>query len=267
VVNARWPAPVFNGNLATSERIADVVWQALGQAIPDRIVGMTYGDCNSYSVSAVDPATGVPYIADDPPPGGWGGTPHDDGMDATYSRHGNCMDLTIEMTELIYPLRFERRELIPDSGGPGAFRGGLGMRQTFAPIAHPTVCGIETSRSKMGAPGVRGGAAGRPGRSLRNYGQADEEVLGGWTPSGEWRICSFSNRSLAAGDTFTNEAPGGGGWGDPFVRDPARVLEDVRDGYVTVAGAYRDYGVVIAPGHDEVVLDATATRRARDESG
>lgn len=263
VVNARWPAPVFNGNLSTSERIADTVWQALGQAIPDRMVGMTYGDCNSYSVSAVDPATGVPYIADDLPPGGWGGTPFGDGMDATYSRHGNCMDLTVEMTELIYPVRFERRELITDSGGPGAHRGGLGMRQTFAPTDHEAVCGIETSRSKMGAPGVQGGASGRPGRSLRNFGRSNEEVLGGWTPDGEWRICSFSNRPLPRGDTFTNEAPGGGGWGDPAARDPGRVLEDVLDGYVSPEGALRDYGVAIATRDGVPEVDEAATGRAR----
>jgi len=266
VVNARWPAPVFNGNLATSERIADAVWQALGQAIPDRIVGMPYGDCNSYSVSALDPQTGIPYIADDLPPGGWGGTPVGDGMDATYSRHGNCMDLTPEMTELIYPVRFQRRELIPDSGGPGAFRGGLGMRQTFAPIDHPAVCGIETSRSKMGAPGVRGGAPGRMGRSLRNFGRPDEEVLGGWNPDGEWRICSYSNRPLLAGQTFTNESPGGGGWGDALDRDPALVLEDVKDGYVTVDGAQRDYGVVVRHTGRELTLDVDETRKLRGEA-
>jgi N-methylhydantoinase B/oxoprolinase/acetone carboxylase alpha subunit len=263
VVNARWPAPVFNGNLSTSERIADVVWQALEEAIPARMVGMTYGDCNSFSVSAHDPETGIPYIADDLPPGGWGGTPFADGMDATYSRHGNCMDLTIEMTELIYPIRFERRELIVDSGGPGAHRGGLGMRQTFAPIEHEAVCGIETSRSKMGPPGVHEGQPGRPGRSLRNYGREDEEVLGGWTPEGEWRICSFSNRPLPRGNTFTNESPGGGGWGDPFVRDPASVLTDVLDGFVSCEGARRDYGVVIVSDGSSPVVDDAATGAER----
>jgi N-methylhydantoinase B len=267
VVNARWPAPVFNGNLSTSERIADVVWQALGQAIPDRMVGMTYGDCNSFSVSALDPDTGIPYIADDLPPGGWGGTPVGDGMSATYSRHGNCMDLTIEMTELIYPIRFERRELIADSGGAGTFRGGLGMRQTFAPVDHKAVCGIETSRSKMGPPGVRGGESGRPGRSLRNYGRGDEEVLGGWTADGEWRICSFSNRPLPHGDTFSNESPGGGGWGDPFQREPAMVLADVLDGYVSREGARRDYGVVIVDQDGIPAVDEAATHAVRGGEG
>jgi N-methylhydantoinase B len=138
------------------------------------------------------------------------------------------------------------------------------MRQTFAPIAHAAVCGIETSRSKMGAPGVSGGAPGRPGRSLRNFGRDDEEVLGGWTPDGEWRICSFSNRPLAPGQTFTNESPGGGGWCDPHRRDPALVLADVLDGYVSQEGARRDYGVVIVRRDGSTVVDADATRMARD---
>lgn len=165
-------------------------------------------------------------------------------MNATYSRHGNCMDLTPEMMELIYPVRYERREFIPDSGGPGKFRGGLGIRETFAPTNHPTIAGIEASRTKAGPPGVQGGRPGRPGRSVRNFGQLGEEVLGGWDGS-TWHICSFSNRPLFAGDTFTNESPGGGGWGDPRQRDPELVLEDVREGYVTIEGARRDYGLTI----------------------
>jgi N-methylhydantoinase B/oxoprolinase/acetone carboxylase alpha subunit len=184
-------------------------------------------------------------------------------MDATYSRHGNCMDLTIEMTELIYPIRFERRKFIGDSCGPGTHRGGLGMRQTFAPIDHEAVCGIETSRSKMGPPGVRQGKPGRPGWSLRNYGRDDEEVVGGWTDQGEWRICSFSNRPLPRGQTFTNESPGGGGWEDLCERDTASVLADVLDGFVSSEGARRDYGVVIGSEGGAPVVDDDATRAER----
>jgi N-methylhydantoinase B len=264
VVSAQWPAPVFNGNLSTSERVADVIWQALEKAIPDRMVGMPYADCNAFSVAGLDQETGVGYLAADLPPGGWGGTPVGDGMSATYSRHGNCMDLTPEMTELIYPIRFERRELICDSGGPGTFRGGLAMRQTFMPVGHPAVGGIQASRSKMGPPGVRGGAPGRPGRSIRNYGTDNEEILGGWSGD-EWRICAYSNRPLAEGDTFTNESPGGGGWGNPAERNPHLVLEDVRDGYVSVERAREDYKVVIAPTTTDFELDEAATSALRDD--
>jgi N-methylhydantoinase B len=262
-IHAEWPAPVYNGNLSTSERICDVIWQALAQAMPERMVGLPYGDCNGTSVSGRDPRTGVPYVLGDLPPGGWGATSAHDGMDATYDRHGNCMDITPERAEIIYPVLIERRELIRDSGGPGKFRGGLSVRETFRPVGHEAIIGCETSRTKDGPPGVFGGKPGRPGRTLRNYGEPHEEVLGGRAEDGTWRMCTFSNRPLRAGESYTNEAAGGGGWGDPLERDPQLVLADYLDDLISLESAEREYGVVIDAETCQVNISATQCLRDR----
>ena len=117
VFNPRWPAPVYYGNLITSEKVADLIWMCLEEAIPEKIVGMPYADCNPISWGIVDARQGVSDTFGELPPGGWGGTPFGDGMNATYSRHGNCMDFTPEQMELLYPVICTEREFRTDSAG------------------------------------------------------------------------------------------------------------------------------------------------------
>ena len=244
-INAKWPAPVFMGNMPTSEKIADVIWEALAQAIDGKMTGMPYGDSNGVSIGGV--AQDRSFVFMDLPPGGWGATSEHDGMNATYSRQGNCMDLDIELAEVLYPIRITRRELIQDSGGPGKFRGGLSLRVGFTPTDIDVVIGHTTSRTKEGAPGVFGGKNGRPGRSIRNYEKADSEVIAGWLEDGSWKICMFDNVRIRKGEDITLELQGGGGWGNPREREPQAILEDVLNGYVSTQTAERDYAVIINP--------------------
>lgn len=239
-INAKWPAPVFMGNMITSERIADTIWQALARAVGRAMVGMPYADSNGVTLGGMH--NGRSFVFMDLPPGGWGGTPNGDGMSATYSRHGNCMDLDIELAELLYPVRITRRELIRDSGGPGQYRGGLSLRVGFTPSEAELVIGHTTSRTKQGPPGMFGGRSGRPGRSLRNYGQRDQEVLAGWSEDGSWRVCMFDNVKIPLGQDVTLELQGGGGWGPPLQRDRALVEQDLRDEYISPQRAKEDYG-------------------------
>jgi N-methylhydantoinase B/oxoprolinase/acetone carboxylase alpha subunit len=244
-INAKWPAPVFMGNMLGSEKIADVIWQALAGAIKDKMTAMPYADSNGVSIGGV--SGGKSFVFMDLPPGGWGGTPGHDGMSATYCRQGNCMDLDIELAEVLYPIRITRRELIQDSGGPGRFRGGLSLRIGFSPTDIDVVAGHTTGRTKEGPPGVFGGKHGRPGRSIKNYERPDSEVIAGWLEDGSWKICMFDNVSVKKDEDITLELQGGGGWGNPNERDPAAILEDVLDGYVSIEAAKRDYGVIIDP--------------------
>jgi N-methylhydantoinase B len=117
----------------------------------------------------------------------------------------------------------------------------------FSPTEIDVAVSHTTSRTKEGPPGVFGGKRGRPGRSLKNYETEHPEVVGGWSEDGSWRICMLSNMPVRKGEDITLELQGGGGWGDARSRDPERVADDVRDDYVSIEAAERDYGVIIDP--------------------
>src|SRR5690606_13989870 len=139
--------------------------------------------------------------------------------------------------ELEDPLLVTRYEMVPDTGGPGRFRGGLGARRDTLMLGP----GFEHSGLAIGhqfpGVGLEGGWRGRitaPSMLMLNLGQHDEQVL---HPAAHYR--------LAQGDVLSVFPPGGGGLGDPLTRDPAAVADDVAAGKVTRVGAERDYGVVI----------------------
>jgi N-methylhydantoinase B len=256
-VNAKWPASTRLCTTIGGEAIADVIWKALAQAIPERVNASNYG-VHVHYIGGKDSQREQYYVFGDLVPGGWGATPHNDGMDATFNRDGNPMDLPPEIAELFFPVRCLRRELIADSGGPGKFRGGLAARQTWK-IVSPDGALVSQmmTRTKAGVPGLHGGRAGKPGKALLNFGEKNEKVVGGRTHEGIWMMSFFSNLPLRDGDSYTVECSGGGGWGNPLERDPQAVLDDVLDGYVSVEHARADYGVILTARGDEIDYAAT----------
>lgn len=242
VFNPQWPAPVYYGNLITSEKVADLIWQCLEQAIPEQIVGMPYADCNPISWGVVNAREGVSDTFGELPPGGWGGTPFGDGMSATYSRHGNCMDFTPEQMELLYPVICTEREFKEDSAGAGKYRGGLALQVSWKLLQNSTM-NVGMGRSRFGPPGVCGGKDGKPSSVILNMGTDREEVIGGYTENHEYLMTMFDNYPMKAGDTVTMITQGGGGYGDPKERDPELVKKDVRNGLVSKEAALEEYGV------------------------
>ena len=246
-INAEWPACTYSGNLATAEAIADAIWMAFSKAIPERVPGMPYGDSNGLTIAGVSYGDGEKsFVAIDLPPGGWGGTPKNDGMSATYSRHGNCMNLQIEIAEALYPFRFLMRELIDDSGGAGKYRGGLALREGFEFLQDVEV-GHGTSRTKYGPFGMNGGSNGMPGFSIKNFGKENEEVIGGWDKNKKWKICSFATK-FKKGDNLVFNLQGGGGWGSPKERNLEKLKEDLEEGYITKKAVKENYGIELELG-------------------
>ncbi|HUB47677.1 MAG TPA: hydantoinase B/oxoprolinase family protein, partial [Acetobacteraceae bacterium] len=149
-----------------------------------------------------------------------------DGND-TLSFPSNCKVTPVEIYERSVPVVIERKELIPDSGGAGRFRGGLGQRGVIRNISGaPMSIYLNTEHVRHPCFGVLGGKPGAPGRV----------DLGNLPTPAKGRVVVADRQALVI------ETPGGGGWGDPTTRDRALLERDLHDGLVTPAGAERDYG-------------------------
>jgi N-methylhydantoinase B len=258
-LNSEWPAPTVGCTTVAASKVGAAIWEALAQAIPDRAIAPTSAEINWF-VAAVENEAGEQTIYSELPPGGWGGTPHSDGMSATMDPLGNCTNLPIEVGELLFPVEYESIELRPDSGGAGRHRGGLGQRFQVRWLGRAALS-MGCSRTIEGTPGVNGGGASPPQRLIRRSG-AEREVIGGMDENGEWHTCVISAVPFEVDQSFLLESTGGGGWGPALERDPELVLSDVLDGYVTREQAGRVYGVVLIG--TEVDVAATANLR-RDQ--
>lgn len=258
-LNPQWPAPTIGCTTLTSSKITSAIWQALAQAIPDRVTGSTCSECNWF-VSSTKDEHGNANVFSDLPAGGWGGTPYNDGMSVTMDPLGNCMNMMAETAELLFPIEYEAFELRPDSAGAGKFRGGLGAKFKVRFLCEGEM-NMETSRTREGSPGVNGGLRSDVQRSKHLYPDGREIVIGGLTENGDWCSPLLSSHPFNYDEVFQFESTGGGGWGDPRERPAQKVLDDVLDGYVSIEKARDAYGVVIDP--ENMTLDEAETARLR----
>jgi N-methylhydantoinase B len=189
-VNACPPAAVVAGNTETSSRIVDVVFAALGQALPVPAQGQ--GTMNNL-VLGNDRFTYYETIG-----GGQGACPDADGPSGVHVAMSNTLNTPVEALELAYPVRVERYGLLLGSGGEGRFRGGDGVVRELRVLERCRLS-LLAQRRRLAPRGAAGGKDGRPGRNLVN-GEA---------------IPGFVTTDLEAGDVVRVETPGGGGWGAP----------------------------------------------------
>ncbi|MSP89092.1 MAG: hydantoinase B/oxoprolinase family protein [Alphaproteobacteria bacterium] len=235
VVSPQAPAPL-SGRFHTMERIATTIVLAFNRARGAQAVGANHAHLASFSASGTFPGTRDPWVLFDITGGGWGGTSSGDGLDATFGLMANCLDTPVEALELDYPLRVERYELVPDSGGPGQFRGGLGLRRDVRYLAGEGYFTNRSEAQKFPAVGTLGGRPGQPSRQALRRADGTVETL----PS------KITNLTIRAGDVVEMVTAGGGGYGNPGERDPALVLADVADGKVSASAAREAYGVTVA---------------------
>ena len=224
IVSAEPPAPVAN-RMATGHRIVTTVLGALAAAAPDRIPAAYYGVSYVSALSALDSA-GERRVYFEIEVGGWGAHPDADGADGFSAGFHNGANSPIEMCEALFPVVFTEYGYIPDSGGAGARRGGLGLAREWRLNADWGVLSGNFDRFRYPPYGLAGGQPGAPGRFRLIRGGSVEEL-----PS------KISGVRLARGDRVRLETSGGGGWGDPAARDPAALAEDLAGGYVTETGA------------------------------
>ncbi|TPG61388.1 hydantoin utilization protein B [Roseomonas nepalensis] len=250
VVNPSSPAAVGMRSL-TCARLRSLVFGVFGLAMPERMPAAPAGSSSIVNVMTHDDRTGEAMIAAiNPVVGGGGGMPHGDGTDGSGADAAYLKNTPIEITEAEVPIRFRHYGLAPGSGGAGRWRGGLATRMDFEALTPNTrVTARNRDRCRFRAWGILGGGPGAPSRMVLNPGRPGERVLN--------NVDTFA---LDPGDVVSITSPGGGGRGDPFAREPERVLRDVVRGYLTPEAAEADYGVVVrGEGVDEA---ATRARRA-----
>jgi N-methylhydantoinase B len=157
-----------------------------------------------------------------------------------------------EIVEMRFPYRITGRELVPDTGGPGQWRGVCGSRITKQ-TRTPMFLNFSAIGRRWPMKGIAGGRDGAPNRWLYDAESPEERE-----ETGLGYLVNFQ-----PGARWAFQLGGGGGWGDPLEREPGSVLDDVLDGYVSVEGARRDYGVVLTA--DGTGVDSKATRKEREE--
>jgi N-methylhydantoinase B len=222
IVHARLPAAVA-WRTQTCQRIADVVFGALAPALPDRVIGATNGANSAWVFSGVDPRTGQYYVYLETIGGGSGARATRDGLDGVQVHITNTSNLPVECLEMEYPLLVQEYALVEGSGGPGRFRGGLGLRRTIRVLAGEATFLGTLDRARIAPWGVFGAGPGGRGSLTLNPD----------TPGARALDPKVAGLPLREGDAVTIVTPGAGGYGPPADRDPALVARDLREGTAT----------------------------------
>lgn len=232
ILNCVEPAPVGQ-RIDTCQRVADVIFGALADAVPERIVAASNSSVTTATFSGINPRTGRYYVYLETIAGGSGAHSTGDGMSGVQVHMTNTSNLPIEALESEYPLLVSRYAFRKDSGGAGRYMGGLGLVRTIEALYDGVVFSGLADRQKLAPWGLRGGRAGLPGRYVLVRSDGTEQVLGS----------KVSNVQLNRGDAIRVETPGAGGYGDPRGRPEQVIREDVLDGKISQEFAEREYGV------------------------
>jgi len=252
IVSAVRPAPMRYWMIFPMT-IVDTIFKALQPAIPDRVIAGHHADLVAPSFHGFNPKTSELFIGTfGPLGGGWGAKKTEDGVSATVCLNdGDTHNGPNEQAEAKFPILVERFELIPDSGGAGRHRGGLGIARTTRALTNVTV-NTQSERSACPPWGLDGG-----GEATGN--KVAFRVNNGWKD--DFPNAKVLVAQLKPGDAFRISSGGGGGYGAPFERPVEDVREDVRQGYVSVKAAAERYGVVVDA--ETFAVDQAATDRLR----
>ncbi|MBI2987801.1 MAG: hydantoinase B/oxoprolinase family protein, partial [Deltaproteobacteria bacterium] len=251
VLDPRFPAAV-NTYMPTAHVVVEAIFKALGRFVPGKRIA---GGSGSAAMVLGGQSTGGKraYVHYEIFTGGTGARWGKDGVSATAFHLSNCKTAPVEIIESEFPTRVERFELLPDSGGAGCWRGGLGFVREYRVLQDEVRFSLRTDKHLIAPWGHERGKQGGRGACIINPGAEGEKRL----PS------RFGDYVLQQGDLLRLERPGGGGIGNPRERPPEWVLEDVRQIYVSMESARLDYGVALELKNGEPVLDQAGTLRLR----
>jgi N-methylhydantoinase B len=216
----------------TMTKITEAMLKAMSMVVPTHVVAGSHGQACTNSFFGIHPETGTRFSYIEIQGGGGGARPNKDGPDGQDLHLGRFMNTPVEAAELENPIMIERYEFIPNSGGPGKYRGGLSLRRDIRFLADVTWARY-SDRQKFDPLGLFGGMPGTKGSLILNPGTAEEK-----------RCKSKGVDQLKAGDILSIRLPGSGGYGPPIERDPEIVRWDVLNAKISLESARENYKVV-----------------------
>jgi N-methylhydantoinase B len=251
IFNPKPPAPIFLSGWS-GEIMAESLFEVMAKIAPERSVARSGGDLGGMMFSGIDPVDGSFFVGGEDECCGQGAAQDQDGENALILfALGESRNVPVEIFEERWPVLTEKYQLRPDSGGAGKWRGGLGVVKQWKALTELKLIGT-IEQTKSPAWGVEGGRGGKTNQMTISVGLPHERPMG-----------KVSGWILPAGERLLFKMGGGGGWGEPLDRDPSRVLNDVLGGYVSIASAERDYGVIICKNDEAYGVDEKATRALR----
>jgi N-methylhydantoinase B len=229
-LDAHYPRPVSGCAAEVSQRIAEAVFAALVQALPDKVTAAPAGTSGNFGLGGHDPEKGRDFVMYQISGGGYGGNASHDGLSNGCSTIGISKAPPVEIMEQNFPILYRRYALHEGSGGAGQHRGGFGLDYEIELLRGHARASFVMDHGRSGPLGAAGGQNGAVNRV--------EVTQGGQTMTPE-HLSKAQDIALTPGDRVRVRTPGGGGYGDPALRDPALIAEDVALGRYTAAEAAR----------------------------
>ena len=222
---ARYPRPVSGCAAEVSQRIAEAVFAALGDAIPEQLFGAPAGTSGNLGLGGVDPLKIRAYVRYVISGGGYGGSPQGDGISNGCSTIGISKTTPIEIMEQLYPVLFEEYSLHEGSGGAGEFRGGFGVNYRIRLRRGEARVSMVMDHGRVGPPGAQGGASG---------GVNKVKIIRNGVAYVPEHLSKDQDIAISAGDVICVSTPGGGGFGEPRRRSPDALRRDLAQNYYRV---------------------------------
>ena len=250
---AKYPRPVSGCAAEVSQRIAEAVFGALVKAIPDQLFAAPAGTSGNLCIGGFDPKRDRNYVMYVISGGGYGGNSSSDGLSNGCSTIGISKTTPVEVMEQYYPVLFEEYSLHEGSGGAGKQRGGFGVNYKIKLRRGNAKVSMVMDHGRFGPQGVLGGKDGGVNRvRIERHGET-------YIPP---HLSKDQNVIVKEGDTIRVSTPGGGGYENPFLRNPELVKHDVQRGYYTTQQVKENFGVVL---NFKGEIDEKATQKLRNE--
>ncbi len=251
LLNSNFPKPVCNSNIITAQRIVDVIFGAFKDIIPERTCAACAGTMNLINIGGRLPGKQQLFNYIETYGGGQGAMFCQDGMSGVHTHMTNTRNAPVEALEIAYPFLVKHYGLVENSEGPGKFRGGFGMTRCIKFLGDQATITWSSDRHIKGPWGVfKGREAGGSKCFIRNSDMTRE-------------LPSKITTQIYHNDEIVLITPGGGGWEDPFDREPSMVLEDLMEGLITIERAKDAYGVVVDEKKMEIDPDKTDQLRSK----